>query len=139
MGILVSIITLINSQLIILSVHGEMLWTLEVLRFSVGCIIMPVFYTLITVSASFMTRSTIFGIVIPLIILFLPVITVLLPFTLQNLVIPILPSSAIHSIIGKVSIGNIEYTGLFFSLIILMIWCLLFINLTAWRFNRKDL
>ena len=139
MGFLVSIITLVNGQLILLAVHGETLLTHEVFKFVVGCTLMPIFYTLITVCASFMMRSTAFGIVIPGIVLFLPVITELLPFAMQKVVTPILPASVIHSISGRVYIGDLEYTSLFFSLIILIAWCILSIALTSWKFNQRDL
>lgn len=139
LGMIVACITFVNGQLILLSAHGEMLLSPEVLRFAAGCIIMPVFYALIAVCASFFTRNTAFGIVIPVIILFLPAVARILPLTAQKVVIPILPSSAIHTLMGKVPTESLEYTGVLISSIILIIWCLLSIDLTTWHFRLKDL
>ncbi len=138
-GVLVALITLGNGQLILSSVQGQTLPASEVWRFAAGCVAMPLFYVLLTVCAAFFFRSTAAGIVIPLGVMFLPALAELFPQPIQEVFIPILPASAIHTLSGMAQAGSIEYTGILTAFIILITWSVLTAVLAIWRFRRKDI
>lgn len=138
-GIIVALITLFNGQILILAVHKQIPVVSEILRFTAGTVVMPLFYVLITVCAAFFTRNTAAGITIPLTVMFLPFIADLSPKMLQNIVIPVLPASALHTLSGLVQKGNIEYTGILSAFVILVFWVLLSAVLAIWKFRRKDI
>lgn len=81
-------------------------------RLAAGCLLMPIFYTLLAVCAVFYSGSTAAGIVAPVFVLFLPMLAGLLPETLQSAVILFLPSSAVHTLSGVAKKGVREYTGI---------------------------
>lgn len=138
-GVIVALITLGNGQLILSSIHGRALPASEVWRFAAGCVAMPLFYVLLTVCAAFFSRSTAAGIVIPLAVMFLPAVAELLPQTIQEAFIPVLPASAIHTLSGTARAGSIEYTGILTAFIILIAWGILTAVPAIWRFRRKDI
>ncbi len=138
-GVIVALITLGNGQLILSSIHGQTLPASDVWRFATGCVAMPLFYVLLTVCATFFSRSTAAGIVIPLVVMFLPAIAELFPQTIQEAFIPILPASAIHTLSGVAQAGNIEYTGILMAFIILVTWSALTAVIAIWRFRNKDI
>ncbi len=138
-GIIVALVTLFNGQFILSTIHSQALPASEVWQFAAGCIAMPPFYVLLTVCATFSSRNTATGIVMPLVVMFLPAIAELFPKTLQNTVIPTLPASAIHTLSGMAQEGSIEYTGILAAFIILITWSVLTAVLAMWRFRHKDI
>lgn len=138
-GVIVALIALGNGQLILLSMHGQTLPAWQVWRFVAGCIAMPLFYVLLTVCAAFFSRSTAAGILIPLAVMFLPLIAELFPQKVKEAFIPILPASAIHTLSGIAQAGSTEYTGLLTAFIILITWSALAAAIAIWRFRNKDI
>jgi ABC-type transport system involved in multi-copper enzyme maturation permease subunit len=138
-GVIVALVTLFNGQLLVSAVHKQMPASSAVWQFAAGCIVMPPFYVLLTVCAAFSARNTATGIVMPLIVLFLPAIAKLFPKMLQNMVIPALPASAIHTLSGVAQKGSIEYTGILAAFVILGFWVLLSAALSIWKFRKKDI
>lgn len=138
-GVLAALIALGNGWLILEALHHQILSVPEVMQFAAGCIFMPLFYALMTVCAAFFSRSSAVGITIPFIIIFLPAITKLFPQSVQNIFIPILPASAIHSLSGAAEKGTLEDMGSLTALVILGIWSLLACLLALWRFRQKDI
>ncbi len=138
-GIIVALITLGNGQLILSAIQGQTLPASEVWQFTAVCVAMPLFYTLLTVCAAFFSRSTAAGIVIPFVVMFLPAIAELFPQSIQEVIIPILPASAIHTLSGMAQRGSIEYTGILTAFIILIIWSLLTSILAVQSFRHKDI
>lgn len=138
-GVIVAIITLVNGHLILLSIHDRGLPISGVWRFASGCIAMPLFYVPLTVCATFFSRNISSGIVIPFAVMFLPAVTELLPQSIQEIFIPILPSSAIHTFSGIAQEGSIEYTGILTAFIIIITWSTLTIVMSIWRFRNKDI
>jgi len=138
-GVIVAFIVLGNGQLILSAIHGKTLPASEVWQFVAGCIAMPLFYIGLTVSAAFFSRNTSVGIVIPLVVMFLPAIAELFPPSIQEVVIPVLPASAIHTLSGVAQRGSIEYTGIILAFLILIIWSLLTSILAIRRFRYKDI
>ena len=138
-GIIVALVTHFNGQLLVSAVHKQMPALSEVWQFAAGSIVMPPFYVLLTVCATFYARNTATGIVMPLIVLFLPAIAELFPKMLQNMVIPVLPASAIHTLSGMAQKGSIEYTGILTAFVTLGFWVLLSAASAIWRFCKKDI
>ncbi|TCZ80895.1 ABC transporter [Paenibacillus albiflavus] len=138
-GVIVALIVLGNGQLMLSAIHGQTLPASEVWQFVAGCVAMPLFYIWLTVSAAFLSRNTAAGIVIPLVVLFLPAIAELFPGSIQDVIVPILPASAIHSLSGVAQSGSIEYTGIVTAFLILIIWSLLTSILAVWSFRHKDI
>ena len=103
-----------------------------------GNAVMALFYVLLTVSATFCTRSTAAGAAIPFIVLFLPAIAELLPGALRDTLVPILPASAIHTLSGQAPVGSAEHTGALVALAVLAAWALLPAGFASWRFQKTD-
>ena len=110
----------------------------EACRLAAGSALMPLFYVLLAVSATFCTRSTAAGTAIPFAVLFLPAIAELLPGALRGALVPLLPASAIHTLSGQAQIGSAEHTGVLVALAVLAAWALLPAVFAAWRFQRTD-
>ena len=110
----------------------------EVCRLAAGSALMPLFYVLLAVSATFCTRSTAAGAAIPFAVLFLPAFAELLPGALRGALVPLLPASAIHTLSGEARIGSAEHTGALVALAVLAAWALLPAVFAAWRFQRTD-
>ena len=138
-GIVVALITLGNGQLILAAIHGQALPTSEVWQFAAGCMAMPLFYVFLTVCATFFSKNTAAGIVIPLLVMFLPAIAELFPQAVQETFIQILPASAIHTLSGTAQAGSIEYTGILTAFIILIAWSVLAFVMAMWQFLNKKI
>ncbi len=138
-GVLVALLALGSGQLILLSLHGRALPGSQVWRFAAGCVAMPLFYVFLTVCAVFFSKSTAAGIVIPLGVMFLPVVAELFPQAIQEAFIPILPASAIHTLSGAAQAGSTEYTGVLTAFVILLAWSALAAATAISRFRKKDL
>ncbi|MDD4730189.1 MAG: ABC transporter permease [Dysgonamonadaceae bacterium] len=138
-GFIVALLTLGNGQLILRLIHKETLPMSDGLQFAMGCIFMPMFYVLLTVCGAFFLRSTAAGIATPLTVMFLPAVTKLLPQSLQDVIVPFLPATAIHSISGVAQKGGPEDIGIIMALIVLFIWSLIACALAIWGLRRKDI
>lgn len=138
-SILVALITFMDGRLLISAVHKQMPPLAEVLRFAAGCIVMPPFYVLLTVCAAFSARNTAGGIILPLFVIFLPTLTEFFPSTLQQMVVPALPASAIHTLSGIAQKGSIEYTGVVAASIVLISWVALSCASAVWKLSEKDI
>lgn len=79
---------------------------------------MPIFYVLLAVGATFVSRGTAAGIVTPRAVMFLPAILELFPKTVQEVCVPVLPTSAIHTLSGMAQAGSMEYTGVLVAFVI---------------------
>lgn len=138
-GVLVAFVTRINGQILLSYVKkplpdSRMLW-----QFTAGCLVMPLFYSALTVCSAIFTNSTAGGIVIPTFVLFLPILIRPFPDMLQSAILPLLPASAIHTLSGTVEKGSAEYTGMTAALLMLNLWFLLFAIAAVRRFGKKDI
>lgn len=137
-GTFVALIALLDGQLLISAAHKQMPAPEKIQRFVAGCILMPIFYTLLAVCAVFCFRNTAAGIAAPVFVLFLPLLVKLFPDTLQAAAIPFLPASAVHTLSGAAEKGSREYTGVLFAFLILGFWLLAAGTAAIQRFHSKD-
>ena len=129
---------LLDGLLLVSAVGKQAPALAEVCRLAAGSALMPLFYVLLAVSATFCTRSTAAGAAIPFAVLFLPAFAELLPGALRGALVPLLPASAIHTLSGEARIGSAEHTGALVALAVLAAWALLPAVFAAWRFQRTD-
>ena len=138
-GAAVALAALLDGLLLVSAVGKQAPALAEVCRLAAGSALMPLFYVLLAVSATFCTRSTAAGAAIPFAVLFLPAFAELLPGALRSALVPLLPASAIHTLSGEARIGSAEHTGALVALAVLAAWALLPAVFAAWRFERTDM
>lgn len=137
-GAAVALAALLNGLLLVSAVGKQAPPLVEACRLATGSTAMTLFYVLLTVSATFCTRSTAAGAAIPFTVLFLPAIAELLPGALRDALVPILPASAIHTLSGQAPVGSAEHTGALVALAVLAAWTLLPAGFASWRFQKTD-
>ena len=138
-GVIVAFSTQMSGRFFVTTAHKQIPSSEELWRFTFGCILMPIFYALLTVCATFSARNTAMGIIAPVFVLFLPALAKLFPEMLQSTIIPALPASAIHMISGVAEKGDLEYMGIFPAFLILVSWILISSIIAIWRFRKKDI
>lgn len=137
-GAAVALAALLNGLLLVSAVGKQAPPLVEACRLATGSTAMALFYVLLTVSATFCTKSTAAGAAIPFTVLFLPAIAELLPGALRDALVPILPASAIHTLSGQAPVGSAEHTGALVALAVLAAWTLLPAGFASWRFQKTD-
>ena len=138
-GTVVALATQMTGRFFVSSVHKPMPSPAELWRFTAGCIVMPVFYALLTVCATFSARNTAGGIVAPMFVLFLPALAKLFPKMLETTTIPALPASAIHVLMGTAEAGSLEFIGILPAFLVLGSWLLMSSGTAIWKFQKKDI
>lgn len=138
-GTVVSLVALMNGRILVAVVHKRMPLPDTLLQFLIGCVVMPSFYSLLTVCATFFAGNVAAGIAIPVSVLFLPALVKLFPEMLQSVLIPFLPASAIHTLSGAAEKGSIEYIGTVAAIFVLGVWILVFAAVAIRKFCKKDL
>ncbi|MBZ2174269.1 hypothetical protein K8M07_03305 [Schnuerera sp. xch1] len=107
-------------------------------QFVFGSMYMPVFYCLLTVAATFIFRSSGGAITFSLTIMFIPGLISMFSDTIQRLIIPILPVSALHSISGVAEKESFELLGISTSILLLLVWIVITSLIGIFQFERKD-
>lgn len=139
---LVTIILLFLSTQLILAANGMQLIELTdsaILQFMSDVFVMPIFYTIITVAATFLFKNIAGGITFTLGIMVLPSLVKMFPDSIQRLFLPIFPQSAIHSISGVLEQGSPESLGIIFSIVILFIWIAATSLVANVKFQKQDI
>lgn len=103
-----------------------------------GTSIMPMFYTIVVVAFSFIFRNTGIAITSTLGLIALPAIIKLLGNNLEEILTPLMPQSAIHSLAGTATTNSAEYSSIMVSLIILAIWIIVLISIGNRCFKKVD-
>lgn len=138
-GIIVGVISLGNGYLILKILNKPLPPIHEVMRFLFGCMFMPITYVVFATSAAFFFRSTAGGIVISILIMFLPSFIKIFPDFIQKVFVPIIPASAIHSLAGIAEIGGMEDVGILSALLTLIIWCIVGCLISIKTFEKNDI
>ena len=102
----------------------------------IGAVIMPVFYSLLSMAGTFFTQSASGGITFSLSVMFLPALINMFPTNFTDFVLPLLPESSLR-VFSEISSGVIIGT-LINAIIILMLWMLISTLLGYWKFKRAD-
>jgi hypothetical protein len=136
-GLIVSLLSMGNGYLIIRIFNKPFPSIYQVMRFLFGCIFMPITYTVLAICASFFFRNTAGGIVSSLLIMFLPSFIKIFPGDIQDILISIIPASAIHSLSGIAR--GAEDIGIAVALLVLAMWCILGSIIAVRSFGKKDI
>lgn len=144
-SVIISIATIILTYLIsqvILAVNRMPLVTLKdiaVRQFIFGVMIMPIFYTLIAVAATFIFKSSAGAITFSLAIMGIPALVKMFSESTQKVLLPIFPQSAIHNLSGAVEKGSTESLGIITSICILLAWIAVIILVANFKFEKQDI
>lgn len=141
LSIVTVVLTYLTSQLI-LTVNKMPLVTLKdiaVRQFILGVMVMPIFYALITVATTFLFKSSAGAITFSLSLMALPALVKMFSDSIQTILLPIFPQSAIHSLSGAVEKGSAESLGTIMSICVLVLW----IGVTSFvaniKFQKQDI
>lgn len=130
-----------GSTQLILAVNGMELASLGnagVRQFIFGVLLMPIFYSLVTVAATFIFGNGSGGIVFSLLLMFLPALVRMFSETIQEIFLPIFPERAIHNLSGTIASHSIEYIGISHSILVLILWLLVISLIAITKFQRQD-
>lgn len=140
-SIVVGLLNYFASQIILIS-NG--LPTVSLLdnslrQFVLGSMVMPVFYSLLTVAAIFIFRNSGGAITFSLGVMLIPGLINMLSDNIQMLIKPILPVSSLHSLSGIAEVGSFEVLGVATSIIILIAWVFITSLVGIFQFERNDM
>lgn len=135
------LLTYLTSQLILV-VNSMPLLTLTdnaVRQFIIGVMIMPIFYALITVAATFLFKSSAGAITFSLGVMVMPAIVKMFSHSIQKILLPIFPQSAIHSLSGAVEKGSAESLGAITGICVLLFWIVVTSFVANIKFQKQDI
>ena len=123
-GVLSAIVAFGSGQLVLLSQGIPTMDPADprLLRLVFGSALMVPFYSLLAVAFAFITRSAGWAIAAVLAIMSVPVLVGALPEWWRDLLLPGLPSSALHSLSGSVSMNSPEYLAPGPAAFVLLAW-----------------
>ncbi len=139
-GVIVGLLNYFASQIILIS-NGLPTVSLShnsLRQFVLGSMVMPVFYSLLTVAAIFIFRNSGGAITFSLGVMLIPGLISMLSDSVQKVIMPILPISGIHSISGIAEVDSFELLGITTSVITLITWILITSVVGIFRFYKKD-
>ncbi|GAB6085818.1 hypothetical protein [Alkaliphilus crotonatoxidans] len=139
-SLLVTFLTFIAGQLVLVS-NGVPMASLKdnsLVKLIIGSAVMPVFYCLLTVAATFIFRSSAGGITFSLAVMFIPALIKMFSKNIQGLILPILPQSSLHSLSGIVSENPYELLGNGTSILLLLLWIGITSAIGIFQLVRKD-
>ncbi|WP_080874650.1 hypothetical protein [Oceanobacillus timonensis] len=110
----------------------------DIRQFVLGVLLMPIFYCLLTVAATFLFKSSGGGIAFSIIILAIPALIRMFPGSIQQALLPVTPQSAIHSLSGTTGSESFESTAAFTSVSILILWLVITSVIAVVSFHKKD-
>lgn len=139
-GLLAAVVALLSAQLVMIAQGLPALNLLdpELLRMSFGSLLMVPFYAILAAAAAFVLRSTGGAVVVTLAVMFIPAVVNMLPPAGQELLLPLLPSSALASISGLAEVGDPAYLVPILAVVSLLVWWVVFIGFGFVRFARRD-
>ncbi|MBC8060485.1 MAG: MerR family transcriptional regulator [Clostridiaceae bacterium] len=140
-GIMITLLTFLSGQ-IILSSNGMNMVSLssfELIQLLVGCAVIPIFYCLLTVCLTFLFQSSAGSISFTLGTMLLPAFITWFSTPVQQVLLPIMPRSALHSLAGIAERGTTEELTILSSISTLAIWILIAYFIGVWKFKRRDL
>ncbi len=108
-------------------------------RFVFGIMVMPIFYTIITVAAAFLLNSSAGAIIFSFGLMVLPALIKMFSNTVQRIFLPIFPQSAIHNLSGLVKEGSAESLGIIGSICLLLAWIIVTSITAIIKFQKQDI
>lgn len=110
----------------------------RLLRLVLGSALMVPFYSLLAVAFAFVTRNTGAAVAAVLAIMSVPALVGALPGSWRELLQPLLPASALHSLSGSVSPNSPEYLAAGPAAFVLLAWVAALILAAYLAFTRRD-
>lgn len=131
---------IITTQIILIANNMSLVNIVDInnFRLLISAFCMPIFYTAITISIMFALKNTGLSITFSLGLIAIPAIIKLFGDNVQKVILPLLPQSAIHSISGSISDTSFEYSKPFISILILIVWVILFYFIGLYNFKKSD-
>lgn len=102
----------------------------------IGAVMMPVFYSLLSMAGTFYTQSASGGITFALGVMFIPALIKMFSTTFSDVILPILPESSLQ-VFAEVNTNTIN-GSLINAIFILLLWILISNLLGFWRFKKSD-
>ena len=140
-SIILVILSYLASQLILTANNIPVLSLKDnkVRQFISGVMIMPAFYTIITVAAVLLFNSGAGAITFSLAIMALPALIKMFSSSIQRVLLPVFPQSAIHSLAGVVKKGSAEAMGITADVFVLLAWIIICSILANLKFQNQDI
>lgn len=102
----------------------------------IGLTIMPIFYSLLSATAAFYTKSAAGGIAYGLGVMFLPALLKMFPANFSDIALAIFPETSLH-LLMEINLSSLN--GSFINaLLILMLWIVISSLLGSWRLKKAD-
>lgn len=105
-------------------------------QFVLGTLIMPVFYSMLTVAAAFFFKNSGGSIAFSLIIMVIPALINMFSESVRSFLLPFMPQSAIHSLSGAAE--TFEAMEVFPSILVLFLWLIITSIIALISFQRSD-
>lgn len=112
---------------------------MHTVRMLLGVMVMPVFYCLLTLAATFIFWNSAAAITFSLGVLAAHALVGLLPGAVRSVLLPLTPQSAIHNLAGMSPAGSAEEISLLVSAAVLVAWIAVTAVVAGRIFQRKDL
>lgn len=147
--ILFFLLTIILSILLVALIYLTSQWILmfnnmttaslgnaDISRFTLGVALMPVFYSLLTVAATFFFKNSGSSVAFSLVVMNVPALINMFSDSVQKILLPLMPQSAIHSLSGTAE--TFESLGAFTSILLLLLWLVVTSIIALISFQRSD-
>src|SRR5699024_7604507 len=102
----------------------------------IGAVMMPVFYSLLSMAGTFYTQSASGGITFALGIMFIPALIKMFSTTFSDVILPIFPESSLQ-VFAEINTNTIN-ESLINATLILVLWILISNFMGFWRFKKSD-
>ncbi len=102
----------------------------------IGAVIMPLFYSLLSMAGTFYTQLASGGITFALGVMFIPALIKMFPANFSDIILPILPENSLHVFV-EIDISSIS-GSLINAVLILLLWILISNLLAFWKFKKSD-
>jgi len=102
----------------------------------IGAVIMPIFYSLLSMAGTFYTQLASGGVTFALGVMFMPALIKMFPASFSDVVLPIFPENSLH-VFTEINTSSIS--GLLINaVLILLLWILISNLLGFWKFKKSD-
>ncbi|WP_152656124.1 ABC transporter permease subunit [Oceanobacillus sp. CFH 90083] len=139
-SILIVALIYLSSQIILMmnNMAAASLADADIRQFVLGVVLMPVFYCLLTVAATIFFKNSGGGIAFSIIVMVMPALINMFSDTVQKVLLPVMPQSAIHSLSGSAAEGSFEALGTFTSIGLLLLWLVVTSIISTLTFQKRD-
>ena len=134
--LLTCMIVILDGFIITVNNMDRLIFNDELFIKLIGAVIMPVFYSLLSVAGTFYTQSASGGITFALGIMFIPALIKMFSTTFSDVILPIFPESSLQ-VFAEINTNTIN-ESLINATLILVLWILISNFMGFWRFKKSD-